>query len=110
MNTTAKTYSLREAAHVTGLSLTKFRYNSEKLIANGAIVSSDGWSIPEATLVTLGWLDTKKAKTVTPRMSVAQQRKALKDIEKLKARVAELEEELTIASTKKGLFSRITGK
>lgn len=102
MNATAtRTYSLRQAADLTGFSLGKFRYNRELLTNNGVTITDEGWRIPHTTLETLGWLGVKPSREPLPAMSA---------LETAEARIRELEAENTALRAQvdkpRGLFGR----
>lgn len=95
---TDRTYSLRQAADLTGFSVGKFRYQKDVLLSHGATITDDGWRIPHSTLEELGWLGVK-----TPRALPA----APSALEIAEARIRELEMEVaTLREQKRPLFSR----
>lgn len=99
--TITRTYSLRQAADITGFSMGKFRYNRELLTAHGVEIDADGWRIPHTTLEELGWLGVKPARVSAPavsRVEIAEAR-----VRELEAQVAELTEQL---NAPRGLFGR----
>lgn len=97
------TYSLRQAADLTGYSLGKFRYNKEKLLAAGATIQQDGWRIPHSTLELLGWLDNKPARTAEITLTPLQE--AEQRVRELEQENADLRSQLA-ARGRRGLFRR----
>lgn len=95
--TTDVTYSLQQAADLTGFSLGKFRYNKDKLMAAGVVVTDEGWRIPHSVLTDLGWIGKKAPKKVV----------TLTPLQKAEARIAELEAEvarLRDGNSRRGIF------
>lgn len=94
-----RTYSLSQAAEVTGNSMGRFRYNKAKLIELGAVVTDNGWSIPETALVQLGWLNPNRPAKRKP----TKLEKAQEELKALRAENASLRTQLETAG-RRGLF------
>ena len=96
--TATRTYSLRQAADLTGFSQGKFRYQKALLIAHGATITAEGWRIPHTTLEELGWLGVKTPKALPAAPS---------PLEVAEARIRELEAEVAqLREAKRPLFGR----
>ena len=97
-STVTRTYSLRQAADLTGFSQGKFRYQKDLLLAHGATITADGWRIPHSTLEQIGWLGVKAPKALPAAPS---------PLEVAEARIRELEGELEqLREQKRPLFGR----
>lgn len=95
---TDRTYSLRQAADLTGFSTGKFRYQKDTLLAHGATITDEGWRIPHSTLEQLGWLGVKAPKALPSAPSA---------LEVAEARIRELEAELlALREQKRPIFGR----
>ncbi|WP_017792986.1 hypothetical protein [Leucobacter salsicius] len=98
--------SLAEAAHLTGSSLGRFRYNRPRLQELGATITEKSWAIPLAALVKMEWLTPAQAAEVKPSpLDLAQDR-----IAELEAQLASTREELAAVQAEAGARRTLFGR
>lgn len=99
ITTTERIYSLKTAAALIGSSEGRFRYNRDKLVQAGVVITEDGWRIPHSALVAVGWVDPRATIPALP----------LTRVEQLELRIKELEvenERLREEASRPRLFGR----
>lgn len=99
--------SLAQAAAVTGSSEGRVRYNRERLIDLGAVVSDEGWRIPLKALVTLGWVDAPVARERVATLHLSPVQVMEVEVARLRAENEHLRSELEKSGS---ISSRLFGR